>query len=271
MLASCCNPATSFALARKSANGPSRANHEGPRRSDATARVDRVGLTHLPSGRSNLVPTSQLLKEQLPDAFKAAIANAKLFQMRDRLEEILRRRAKRSLRSRYVLNSLVLIDARRVLVMLSIDHQRNGMDGTLVRGEGDPSRVVGAGKHLSPPHQQEFRTLLALGEAEGDAVRRASSIEGERQSRLLRRAAPQSHPHAEPPVPSAERSLAALDVGKGRVPHQRTVSEQPYRTAGWSRGKRLVERRLEFPIGADRQARDSAYALEERSILQGTA
>ena len=47
-------------------------------------------MAHLPSGRSHLVPASQSLKEQLADAFKAAIANAKLFQMRDRLEEILR-------------------------------------------------------------------------------------------------------------------------------------------------------------------------------------
>ncbi len=91
-------------------------------------------MAHLPSGRSHLVPASQSLEEQLADAFKAAIANAKLFQMRDRLEEILRQRAKRSLRSRYVLDSLVLINAGRVLVTLSIDHQRNGMDGTLVGG-----------------------------------------------------------------------------------------------------------------------------------------
>src|SRR6266567_5088836 len=72
-------------------------------------------------------------------------------------------------------------------------------------------------------------------------------------------------------MPSAERSFAALDVGKGWVPHQRPVSEQPYRTVGWSCGERFIERGLELPIRADRQARDGAYAFEERSILQGTA
>src|SRR5215475_2186272 len=52
----------------------------------ATARVDRVGLAPLSGGRSHLVPASQPLKEQLADAFKAVIANAKLFEMGDRLE-----------------------------------------------------------------------------------------------------------------------------------------------------------------------------------------
>lgn len=47
-------------------------------------------MAHLPNGRSHLVLPSQSLNEQLADAFKAAIANAKLFEMRDRLEEILR-------------------------------------------------------------------------------------------------------------------------------------------------------------------------------------
>jgi len=166
-----------------------------------------------------LVLASQSLKEQLADAFKAAIANAKLFQMRDRLEEILRQRAKRSLRSRYVLDSLVLINAGRVLVTLSIDHQRNGMDGTLVGGEGDPSGVIGAGKHLAPPHQQELRALLTLSEAECDTACRASSIKGQHQSGLLRGAAPKSHPQTESSMPSAERSTTSFGVGKGRVPH----------------------------------------------------
>src|SRR6267143_1771169 len=173
-------------------------------------RTVGVGLTHLPSGRSHLVPASQSLEERLADAFKAAIANAKLFEMRDRLEEILRRRAKRPLRSRYVLDSLSLINPRRVLVMLSIDHQRNGVDRTFVGGEGDPSRVVGAGKHLSPPHQQELRTLLAPSEAECDTARRASSIKCEHQSGALRCAAPKSHPQTEQSMPSAERSITAI-------------------------------------------------------------
>jgi hypothetical protein len=162
-----------------------------------------------------------------------------------------------------VLDNLILTESRRVLVVLSIDHQRNGVNRTFVGGHGDPSRVIGAPKHLSPPHQQEFRTLLTLGEAECDAVRRASSIKCEHQSRLLRRAAPKSHPHTELPMPSAERSFAAFDVGKGWVPHQRPVSKQPYRTVGWSCGKRFVKRGLELPIRADRQARDGAYAFEE--------
>ena len=47
-------------------------------------------MARLPSGRSHLVLASQSLKEQLADAFKAAIAKAKLFEMGDRLKEILR-------------------------------------------------------------------------------------------------------------------------------------------------------------------------------------
>src|SRR5712692_9299977 len=90
------------------------------------------------------------------------------------------------MRSRYVLDNLILIDARRVLVVLSIDHQRYSVNRTFVGGEGDPSRVIGAGKHLSPPHQQELRALLTLREAECDAAGRASSIKGQHQSGLLR-------------------------------------------------------------------------------------
>jgi len=44
----------------------------------------------LDSGRSPLVLASQSLNERLADAFKAAIGKAKLFEMGDRLEEILR-------------------------------------------------------------------------------------------------------------------------------------------------------------------------------------
>ena len=88
------------------------------------------------TGGSDLVPES--LNERSADAFKAAIAKAKLLEMGDRLEEILRRRAKRSLRSRYVLDCLSLINPCHVLVMLSIDHQRNGVDRTFVCGECDP-------------------------------------------------------------------------------------------------------------------------------------
>ena len=191
--------------------------------------------------------------------------------MRDRLEEILGQRAKRSLRSRYVLDSLVLINAGRVLVTLSIDHQRNGMDGTLVGGEGDPSGVIGAGKHLAPPHQQELRAFLTLSEAECDTARRASSIKGEHQSGALRCAAPKPQPQTEPSMPSPKRSDTAFGEGKGRVPHQRPVSEQPHWSVCWPGGKRLVQRGLKLPIGAYRQARDGAGALEERSIFQRTA
>src|SRR5258707_222533 len=164
----------------------------------ATACVDRVGMAHLPSGRSHLVPASQSLEEQLADAFEAAIANAKLFQMRDRLEEILRQRAKRSLRSRYVLDSLVLINAGRVLVTLSIDRQGKGWGGPLGGGGGPPSAMVGAGKPPAPPPQQELSALLPLSEAECDPARRASSIQGEHQSGALRCAAPKPQPQTEP-------------------------------------------------------------------------
>src|SRR5260370_20578112 len=165
----------------------------------------------------------------------------------------------------------MLINPRRVLVMLSIDHKRNGMDRTFVDGEGDPSRVVGAGKHLSQPHQQELSTLLTPGEAECDTARRASSIKCEHQSGLLRCAAPKSQPQTEPSMPSAKRSITAFDVGKRRVPHQRPVSEQPYRSVCWPGGKRFVQRGLELPVGADCKTWDGAHAFEERSILQGTA
>jgi|SRR6266404_5119 len=123
------------------------------------------------------------------------------------------------MRSRYVLDNLILIEARRVLVVLSIDHQRYSVNRTFVGGEGDPSRVIGAGKHLSPPHQQELRALLTLSEAECDTACRASSIKGQHQSGLLRGAAPKSHPQTESSMPSAERSTTSFGVGKGRVPH----------------------------------------------------
>src|SRR5712672_1347131 len=141
------------------------------------------------------------------------------------------------MRSRYVLDNLILIDARRVLVVLSIDHQRYGVNRTFVGGEGDPSRVIGAGKHLSPPHQQELRALLTLSEAECDTAGRASSIKGQHQSGPLRGAAPKSHPQTESSMPSAERSTTSFSVGKGRVPHERPVPEQPYRSVRWPGGK----------------------------------
>jgi len=47
-------------------------------------------MAPLPSGRSQLVPASQSFDERLADAFKAAIAKAKLFEMCECLEEILR-------------------------------------------------------------------------------------------------------------------------------------------------------------------------------------
>jgi hypothetical protein len=102
-----------------------------------------------------------------------------------------------------VLDILTFINPCHVLVMLSIDHQSNGMDRTFVGGEDDPSRMVGAGKHLSPPHQQELRTLLTPSEAECHTQRRASSIKCEHQSGLLRCAAPKSHPQTEASMPSA--------------------------------------------------------------------
>jgi hypothetical protein len=75
----------------QSAQSPFRIRRNGARPRDAaTAGVDRLGMAHLPGGRTHLALASQSLKEQLADAFKAAIANTKLFEMRDRLEEILR-------------------------------------------------------------------------------------------------------------------------------------------------------------------------------------
>ena len=62
----------------------------GGRRDEAPARVDRVGMTLLPSARSHFVPGLQSFNERSADAFKAAIAKAKLFEMCECLEEILR-------------------------------------------------------------------------------------------------------------------------------------------------------------------------------------
>src|SRR5262249_59184844 len=89
---------------------------------------------------------------------------------------------------------LTLSNPRCFVWRLSIDPQGDGRAGPFVGGGGDPSRVVGAGKHLPPPHQQELGTLLTRGEAECDTSRRASSIKCKHQSGPLRCAAPESHP-----------------------------------------------------------------------------
>jgi len=47
-------------------------------------------MAPLASGRSQFVPASQSFNERLADAFEAAIAKAKLLEMCECLEEILR-------------------------------------------------------------------------------------------------------------------------------------------------------------------------------------
>ena len=61
----------------------------------------------------------------------------------------------------------------------------------------------------------------------GDAIARPAAVQPQHQPRLFRRAAIAVGIDAEPPVIALQPRRYRLDMGKARIPHQRTIAKHP--------------------------------------------
>src|SRR5262245_62057083 len=158
---------------------------------------------------------------------EALVADAELFQVRDRLHQILRARAHMAAGLGQRIGDDVVGQPAGIALVIAIDGKGDGANLAEIGPDVEPAGHIDAGHHFTRPDAlEDFRLLLRV-DAIGDAAAHPALLQAEHQAGRLGRAAKTLHPEAELPVIAVRAADPPFNEGEVRLPDQRPVAENP--------------------------------------------
>ncbi len=168
-----------------------------------------------------------VLQHQPLQLVQCAITYAKLVEVFDRIKQVIGAPAQPAFGPGDHGSGLLGRDVRQVAGVITIDHEGCGSAWTQRRAQGQQPGPVGAAHHLPVPDDVEF----SLGQCRIDPIANAAAgtawLKRQHQARTVRRAASGRRPQAEAAMVAVQQGRLAVQVVDTRIPHQRTVAEQP--------------------------------------------